>query len=303
MKYAIFFLLISTTAAAQQMPDYIVYLVKGEVTTHKGTGKPVKVKQHQFIYGPETITVKQGAEVTLSDKSGASFVLNSPKAYAVRSLSKRQIKSTDNLTQKYLHLLYHELLDPGHDYNKFKKENVGGVWGGVNRSGDCGNLLFPVVGTKTADKTVQFKWRNTSRANNYFVKVYNSEAKEVVSLPAKDTFLTIDLAKYIPEAEGKYYWRIQGDETACEDETPLLLELITHEQEDKKVQELEMVGTNKLWVIEQLEKDNFLPRAQKYFQSFVNASNDPSLAKTYTWFLLKYNLDEEAKKSWEGSRQ
>ena len=58
------------------MPEYIVYVVKGEVTAHKGSEKPVKLKQHQLIYATDSITVKKGGEVTLSDKNGTSFVLN-----------------------------------------------------------------------------------------------------------------------------------------------------------------------------------------------------------------------------------
>src|SRR5918993_5963426 len=134
MKYTILLLFIYASATSQQMPDYVVYLVKGDVTVQNGKASSVKAKQHQLIYAGETLTLKQGAEITLSNKEGASFVLNSPKSYPVASLAKQKKASADNLTQKYLHLLYHELLDPNHDYNKFKKQNAGGVWGGVSRS-------------------------------------------------------------------------------------------------------------------------------------------------------------------------
>lgn len=136
MKYTILLLLFYANATAQQMPDYIVYMVKGDVTSQKGKAGPVKVKQNQLLYAAETLTLKQGAEITLSNKEGVGFVLNTPKSYPIASLAKQKKPSTENVSQKYLHLLYHELIDPNHDYNKFKKQNVGGVWGGVHRGGE-----------------------------------------------------------------------------------------------------------------------------------------------------------------------
>lgn len=305
MKYTILLLLICSRATAQKLPDYIVYLVKGEVTARGKNEAPVPLKQNQFIYSSQTILVTKGAEITLSNKEGASFVLNSPGTYPVRLLAGKKSPPVDNLTQKYLYLLYHDLLDPGHDYNKFKKQNVGGVWGGVNRSGECGNLLFPVQGARTSDNTLFFKWRKTNALNNYVLKIYSDEAKEVISLPVKDTSYALDLANFTTMAKGKYYWRIQSEASACEDETPFAFELITREEEEQIIGGLEKAGTDlsqKFAIVNKLENFGLVTAARKYLWSIVNNNDgNRTLAKTYSWFLLKYGLEQEAAEAWEKS--
>ncbi len=304
MKYIFLLLIISSTTSAQQLPEYVVYLVKGEVTVHKGKTKPVKVKQHQFIYATETLTIKQGGEVTLSNKEGNSFALGAPKTYQVSSLSQVNSRSPDNITKKYLSLLYHELIDPNHDYTKFKKSNVGGVWGGVSR-GDCGNLLFPVEDMKTADRTILFTWRKTSSENEYVLKIYDTATKEIAAIPVKDTSLLVDLAPFINGNANKYYWRIEGKGEGCEEEIPIRFEIITKEQEAGKIAESEKKSANKanmFFVIDQLEKECFIPAAQKYFESSINTNtHDMILVKTYISFLLKYHMEEKAMSVWQES--
>jgi len=284
-----------------QMPDYFVYLVKGEATAQKGNTKPVRLKQHQLLFSSEIIELKKDAELTLSNKEAKYLVLNKPGKYKISSLSKLLSRNVDNVTKKYLNLLYHELLDPAHDYNKFKKENLGGVWGGVSR-GECDNLIFPVKGMKTAEKNLLFKWRKTSSANSYNLKIYNSEAKELASVNINDTVQNIDLTKYISKPEGKYYWLVQSEEGSCEEEIPMLFELISKEEEKKITLELEknkIRADHKLNIIDRLEKAGLITTAQNYFRSFVSNNKDnATLLKTYAWFLLRYGLEEEAAEVW-----
>lgn len=162
-------------------------------------------------------------------------------------------------------------------------------------------MLFPVQDMKTAELNLPFKWRKTSADNNYVLKIYDAEAKELASFPVKDTSIVVDLTSYVSRP-GKYYWRIQSDEANCEDDTPLAFQIISKEEENKiesAFQKIDASLMTQLAMVEILEKENMIWAAKKYLELLASKNNDPALAKTYSWFLLKYHFDEEAKKIWE----
>lgn len=297
MKYVVLFLLLCTKAVAQQA-GYLVYLVKGDVTVKAGKTTPKPVKQNQFIVPSDVVNLSSTAELTLADKDGNTFVLNSPGKYSGAGLVKQK-KTTNSLTQKYLGLLYNELLAPNHNYNKFHKNNLAGVWGGVNR-GDCDNLLFPAKGMKMSGEAFLFAWKKTSPANEYLLKIYDSTAKELVSLVALDTAMTVKIEGLAP---GKYYWRIEGKNGDCEEERPLLFEIIPAEEEGRKISMMTKEASglaDRLAAIEQLNNEGYITAAQKYFQTLISENgNNASLVKIYTLFLLKHHLNKEAQKVWE----
>lgn len=299
MKF--FFLLLFATfkLAAQQMPEYVVYLVKGDVMVQKNNSVPEKVKQHRFLYRPETLILKPGAEVTLSNKDGISFHLKAPQSYPVSSIAKLQANAGKSVTQKYLNLLYHELLDPNHDYNKFKKENAGGVWGGVQRSSGCGNLLFPSAGAKISDEKVPFTWRKTAKDNDYQLTVYDEDGNELKKIAVQDTLIELANEKLALLQPGKYYWKVQSTSAGCEDEVPQEFEIISPEEKNRvdapfiKLTSL----SDQLEFITFLENAQYILLAKKHLKTLADASGNTALRKTYAWFLLRHHFDKEAEET------
>ena len=83
-----------------QMPDYYIFLVKGDVSVSKPGGKPVLLKQNVFIYKDQVIILKKDAELTLSDRDQNFFVLRSPGINKAKDLNKTKSAHIQGVTQK-----------------------------------------------------------------------------------------------------------------------------------------------------------------------------------------------------------
>ena len=118
-------LLVFYLQSQAQLPDYYVYLVKGNASITNSGKKPVIVKQKQLVFKSDMLSVGKGAELTLVDRNANYYVVKTEGVNKVSGLVKKAIaKAADGLTAKYLKLLFHELLDPNHDFDKLKKENI-----------------------------------------------------------------------------------------------------------------------------------------------------------------------------------
>ena len=289
--------------SAQQLPDYCVYLVKGDVTLKKGNAKPVPVKQNQFLYKNEILSIAKNSELTLINKDDKLLVLNTAANIKVSELEKKFNTELPSVTKSYAHLVYHELIDPNYDYTSFRQNNVGGVKGGVSRSDDCNNLIFPVEDLKTAEDTVRFKWHSSSRFNDYTFIIFDTSANEILTAAVKDTIHTVSVRDVLHGTPGKYYWVVKGKDAGCESD-PMPFEIMKKEDEQKLIPALEIQKGNRdilsqLQIVDELEKDDWIYTAMKYYGTIVrdNPGNDP-LTKSYVLFLLKYGFEEEATKAW-----
>jgi len=291
-----------------QFPDYYVYLVKGAVTVRRTGANPVQIKQHDLIYDDDEVALTRGAEVTLVDKDANFILLKSPpQSYKASTLTKvSSRRKTDDITAKYLKLLWSELLDPNEDYTKFREENLTVLAGSVSRgNSNCGNLIFPVNGLKTSEDTIHFTWLQTSPSSSYTLFIYDGEGKEVIKMHVKDTQSLI-VKRQISEAKpGKYYWIVKSNDGTCEDEIPPYFELMTRENEDKLVTSLianngDTVLESRLQIIDKLEKKALIYPILHYYANLVNNNpNDIALRKSYVLFLLKYGFNKEALHEWQ----
>ena len=289
-----------------QLPDYYVYLITGEGTIAKSGAKPVAAKQSQLVYKNDIIVLKKGAEITLADKEASFLVLNTAGTYKASELVKKATKKTnDGITGKYLKLLFHELLDPNQDFEKFKKENIAGVWGGVSRGDDCGNRIFPINGLKTSAASIVFKWHKTSPSSKYSFFIYDGEGKELTKMSVKDTIQFVNINETLHGKAGKYFWRAISDDGTCEDEVPIYFDILTMENEKKQADMVAATTGNEnlevqLQQIDKLEKNAFINAASVRYAAAVKANPDNKvLLKSYIAFLLKYGFDNEAKASWK----
>jgi hypothetical protein len=290
-----------------QLPDYYVYLVTGTATITKTGEKPVTIKQKELVYKNDVISLKKGAELTLVDKNASFLVLNTAGNYKGSELVKKGItKSSDGITSRYLKLLFHELLDPNQDFEKLKKENIAGVWGGVSRGNDdCLNRIYPVNGLKTSASFLVFKWHKTSPSSDYSLEVYDGNSKQLAMMPARDTMLPVNFGETLQGKPGTYSWRIMSKDGNCEDEAPIYFEILTPENEMKLIEQLTgtVAGETleiQLQQIDKLEKNVFIPAALSRYADLAKADpGNKALFKSYIVFLLKYGFDDEARAAWK----
>lgn len=299
------FVLALEICQGQQLPDYCVYLVKGKVTFSKqGSAKSVPVKQNQFLYKNEDLTLSKNSEITLINNDDRLLVLNEGGSFKVNDLEKKFNYTLSSVTKSYAHLVYHELLDPDYNYSSFRQNNLGGVRGGVSRGEDCDNLIFPVKDLKTDEDSILFKWHSNGTPGEYNLIIYDSLAKEIVSNKVKDTQQIISVNKALKGNTGKYYWVVKGNGTSCESD-PIPFEIRSKEDGQKLIPALEIKKGNKdilsrLQIVDELEKDKWIYTAMKYYASIVqnNPGNVP-LVKSYVLFLLKYGFDDKAAAAWK----
>lgn len=306
MKKLLFiaFLIIYEICNAQQLPDYCVYLVKGGVSIAKLHSKPSPVKQNQLLYKDEVLTLPKNSEITLINKDDKLLVFNTVGSLKVNELDKKFNTTLPSVTKSYAHLVYHELVDPNYDYTSFRQNNVGGVKGGVSRGVDCNNLVFPPKDFKTSEDSICFKWHASSPLPGYILIVYDSLAKEILKIEIRDTLQVVNINEALNGNPGKYYWAVKVKDSGCESD-PLVFEIMNKEDEQKLIPALLIQkGSNdilsQLEIVDELEKDNWIYTAMKYYATIVhtNPGNKP-LVKSYVLFLLKYGFEEEAAKEWK----
>ncbi|MEO8150650.1 MAG: hypothetical protein ABI723_23665 [Bacteroidia bacterium] len=301
------FILILTTLSlqsyAQVLPDYYVYLVMGDATLTKPGKKPVIIKQKQLIYKNDVVTLKKGTDVTLSDKDGNFWVLNTPGVFKVSEVNaKARFTKNEGTTGKYFKFLFDELVNPNSDFEMF----VAGIRAGVSRGGDeCNNKIFPLNGLKTSAASIIFKWHNTSPASDYSFVIYDDKAKELKTMNVRDTIQVVIVNEILQGKTGKYFWNVTSKDGRCEDEIPIWFDILTPEDEKQQLDQLIADSSNKnieiqLQQIEKLEKNAFINAASERYAALIKANeNDSALRRSYVSFLLKYGFEKEAIAAWK----
>ncbi len=289
-----------------QLPDYYVYLVKGEASIANPGKKLVVLKQKQLVFKNDRLSIKKGAELTLVDRNAHYYVIKTEGINKVSVMVTRVTpKAADGLTAKYLKLLFHELLDPNHDFEKLKKENIAGVWGGVSRGDECENRIFPVNGLQTAAASIIFRWHKTSRLSDYLLVIYDQDGSELSASKVKDTLLSVNCTEMLKGKAGKYFWRVTSEDGTCEDEIPIYFNLLTPDAEKKLTEQLigDSAGATleeQLQQIEKLEKNAFIDAAAARYSLLVKSNKDnKALLKSYVLFLIKYGFEGEARSLWK----
>lgn len=290
-----------------QLPDYYVYLVKGEVTVSDQKEKH-RLQQGEFLYKSALLIFTGKSELTLVNKDAEYFVLDAAHNMKLALLQQVKAKSYSGITKKYLHLVWDEVLDPGYDFTKFKSKNLTGVYGGVSRSDECKNMIFPVNGLKTAAPDLNFKWLQTSASGKYNLLLYDGSGNEILNKPVEDTQMVFSIES-LNLAFGKYYWLIKSNDTACEDEVPLYFELLSDTDENKLVTSITSASdpddlAGRLDIIDKLEKNALIYAAKKYYSETLSKyKGNDALNRMYVMFLLNYGFDSEAAQQWNSEKQ
>jgi hypothetical protein len=305
--FLFFTIIFSINRLQAQIPDYYVYLVKGNVYLSKSNTKQA-LKQGDFIFLKDIISVDKNSEVTIVNKDEKYAVLNTPGVFKTSTFNNKFEDYYSGITKKYLALVWEEVLDPDYDLSKFKKKNLTESYGGVFRGDDCKNLVFPVNGLKASQDSIQFRWRKTSASGNYNFFIYDGDGKQIFQTNVKDT-QTIISANKLQLPTGKYYWLIKGEGSVCEEEVPLYFQLMNRDDEQAlinsftgKEQEKDLISA--LELADKLEKNAMIYAAKKNYQELLNKyPGNKTVLQLYVLFLLKYEFSEEAVTAWNAYKK
>ncbi len=208
--------------AFSQLPNYYVYLVKGDVYVKRDKQKSVKLKPKDFIYPTDRIEIKKdGVDLRLSDKEGTLVQLNKKGNYVANALNVPHAAHSNSITKKYLHLLWEELFESKSDLLHFKIKSIAGSTGGVSRGG-CDYIKAPLHRTMTIDDTIKFSWRSTGSKEGYAFKIYN-EGDVVFDIILRDTMLIMDVTNW--RVDGKINWSVSPLNENCNPAPVYLLTL------------------------------------------------------------------------------
>jgi hypothetical protein len=305
MKYALGLLILVLGLHPQPgWPDYIVYLVTGKATLAQRGTQPVQLKQYQPVFKNSTIIIPRGIQVTLVNKKGDFLVLDRPGSYSFSNPALSIANRTnEGLTQKYLRLLFDELVDPSSDLETFRKKNITAVWGGVDRGPcPCKNRIFPDSGFKTADSLIRFSWHSTSQTSQYLLELINDHAVKVAAFNVTDTTRLVDMRKI--GQPGKYYWQVSSKDGGGEDPVISPFFYLTADAENQLIRQL--TGDTairkfpvELTHIDVLEQHHLTAVAAGRYEQLLKADPDNrSLRKFYISFLINHGFDQQAGALW-----
>jgi hypothetical protein len=304
--------LLSNFSVKAQLPAYYVYLIKGGAHVRKSDGKLNKILPHDLLYKDDVLFLKPRAELTLVDKSNNFVVLTVAKNYRVDSLSRLNNRKSQNITKKYLQLVWDELLNPTTDYEVFKTANLAKVSGGVSRGrSKCNNLVFPRDRMKISEDSIPFKWLHSGDTMQYDLKISGPRGQKL-ELPVTDTVYILSSSTL--DGPGTYCWLVKGhhsisgasDSSACENKAPICFQIITKEKEASMFSSLlprprKTDLRTHLSLINNLEENGLVFSAIHTYENLVKGNPaDQALLKSYVSFLIKYGFDEKAASAWKG---
>ena len=213
-KFIILFL-ISGLSVRAQLPEYYVDLYLGDVQIIKPGKKPVQVKKRMLIF-PEDILLlkKDGQRVTLVNKEKQYIILTAKGNYKISNLSKLPHEKTFGITEKFLNLIWEELLDPGSFSRDANLKTIAGSWGGVNR-GSCDFIGVPADNFATEEPAIEFSWRVMDSTKHYRFTLFDRNSNIKLRLIIRDTLISLSNANFLPLPENRYYWQVESVENKC----------------------------------------------------------------------------------------
>ena len=291
------FFLISLICWAQA-PSYCIYLMSGDITV-SAKGKPAeKAKLNQFLSDNQELKLGGKAQLTLVTRESKYLVLNTPGTYPVASLSQNLKNYPPGVTQKYVSLLWKDLVASQDNFSSVRKSASVGTMGGVHRGDDCGGLVFPAPGLHTSEENIRFTWRPIPKSGNYELVILDDQLNDVLVRQVADTIVNVNIPKELGGKMGNFYWTVRV-KTACEID-PAPFEFVTKEQEEKSAgseQTFQSITDpiQQLSAIDQLVKDGWIYRAFRYFDKLVkNNPGNKMLSGQYAMLLLQYGFSKEA---------
>lgn len=283
-----------------QAPAYCIYLMSGEVTVSSKGKQPEKAKLNQFLTDNQELKLGNKAQVTLVNKESKYLVLATPGTYPVSGLSQNLKNYPPGVTQKYVSLLWKDLVAAQDNFSSVKRSAASGTLGGVHRGDDCGGLLFPNPNLHASEDIIRFTWKKIPKANGYDLVLLDDQMNELIARQVSDTQAMVNMQKELGRKAGKMYWTVRVKNLPSCEIDPAPFEIFTKEEENKQfgteaafLAKEDMIA--QLTEIDKLEKDGWVYRAFRCFDILLKANpGNRMLAGQYSMLLLQYGFDKEA---------
>jgi hypothetical protein len=163
--------------ARGQWPAFGVYHTAGTikcVAAHGGATRPLT--EHSWLYeGDKLMLLDNIAEIILFDRDTNYIRLHGKGNYTTADIKKIQRSHIrDNITVRYISLLWDELIRPGAGTQK-QKEQIASSTGGVVRG--LSLVIAPRDGYATSMDSLIFCWHSVSWARKYFLRLRNPDGQ------------------------------------------------------------------------------------------------------------------------------
>lgn len=263
--------LLCTGSVFAQLPEYYVYLLKGQATIDTYNNKGVKMKLGALLYKADQVKVTdQNTSITLLNHDDFFVEINKPGLYKVEDLMKLKRPEHPGITKTYLEFIWKELFNGEKDRNSLAKMGFAGSWGGVYR-GACGGPVLPLDGSCLASDTIIFTWDKSHDSKKYFFSIMDSLKREIISVLVFDTSFGMLKRNLLAETKGSFYWCVRTAEDKC---APLSykLHLVDKVQASGRIESLisqipenpDLVMYN-LMISDLLKKEGWYNEAWTYF--------------------------------------
>ena len=294
--------------ASSQVPSYCIYLMSGDITVSAKGKQPEKARINQFLTDNQELKLGNKAQLTLVNKDSKYLVLNTAGTYQVGALSQNLKNYPPGVTQKYVSLLWKDLVASQDNFSAVRKSASAGVIGGVHRGDDCGVLVFPSPGMRTSNDDIRFIWKKNGKGGEYELSVSDDQMNEILTRPVSDTQVNLVISRDLKGMKGRMYWSIRPRAMpSCEIEASPF-DLASNDEADKAVAtERDFLAKNdpidQLSVIDQLIKDGWVYKAFRFYDILVrNNPGNRMISGQYAMLLLQYGFSKEAEEVYNLSK-
>jgi hypothetical protein len=169
-----------------QWPDYGVYHTVGTVKCAPAKGGPMQpVSKGSWVYaGDRILLYDQTSDIILFTRDSNYIHLKGKGTYTTKDLQSMQRSHVpDNITARYLSLLWEELFRPN------SNGQTGGSTGGVSRGGSF--MLFPPDNYLTSLDKLLFRWEPYAWATSYRLFILSARRRILYDTVIKDTQLIV----------------------------------------------------------------------------------------------------------------
>lgn len=201
------FLLINQLTA-QVLPKAVVYTITGNVSVFRN-GKNVLLKQKDYIFYDDIISIKKSATITLFTQDGKFIELNQAQRYSYKDLQQSLQIRKIGITEKYLELIWHDLFKPSSEKSGLSTKSIGGATGGARR-GDCDINIEPLNKSKLSDDTLFFSWKKVPNATFYKFALADNSNNEYFNIMTTDTVLILLKRGLLKDEANTYYWSVDA---------------------------------------------------------------------------------------------
>jgi hypothetical protein len=192
--------------AQGQWPAFGVYHTAGAIKCVSTRGGSTVVHPRSWVYdGDKLLLLDAGAEIILFDKDSNYIRLAGKGTYTTDDIKKMQRTHVkDNITVRYLSLLWEELFKPG-SAAAMEKETMSNSTGGVSRG--LSLVVAPADNYQTSMDGQTFRWQRVAWATTYHLRLRGADGQPRYDSITADTQLYVRFTNRLPYGSS-YTWSL-----------------------------------------------------------------------------------------------